>query len=472
MSSLKRRKLLWLLGLLLACGGQPPPPASPPPEAARTTFRVLVPERADEAIRVEACARGFAPTIWRSIGVVNVVEARSGGAPLPIDDAGAVRLPRESACIDYVVRPLARGGVSPLVAGAGAFFGGHGAVFLRPEPRPAELDIEVRFEAPEGVEVSAAWPTIDGVGRPDATFFDRESHLAFGSALAVRRFEWRGTEIERARLPGTLSVTDEALDRALERAIAAVASVAGRFPRARVQIVVLPVPARDEAVPFGLVRRGGGPSVMLLVSERADFASIERSWVVTHELSHLLFPLIDRRDAWISEGLATYYQEVLRARAGLIDPREAFERLERGFARGRRASGAMPLELESARMGEAHNYQRIYWSGAAFALLVDVELRGRGTSLDALVTSMGHELWEPRGRWNGRALLGALERPLEAPRLTSLAADLEASTSFPDLDDAYDALGLTVRADGALSFSEAAAARALREAIMSPRRVP
>jgi hypothetical protein len=368
-------------------------------------------------------------------------------------------------------------GPSPILAGPASFFGGDGSLFLRPEPLPPEADVEIRCALPEGVALSTAWPMeerrvpgggVERVGRPDATFFDRESHLAFGPTLAVRRFVRAGAEVERARLPGALAVTDDALDRWLGGALDAVATVTGRFPRARVQIVVVPVPASDAPVPFGLLRRGGGSSVMLLVSEGADLAALEQSWVAAHELSHLLFPLIDRRDAWLSEGLATYYQEIVRARAGLIEPAEAFEHLERGFERGRSAVGDAPLAIASAQMRARHDYVRVYWSGAAFALMADVELRRRGTSLDALIAARGRELWSPRGRWSARALLGALERPLEGPFLTTLAARFEADVDFPDLDEAYEALGLATNADGSLSFSDAPSARALRGAIAGP----
>ena len=40
----------------------------------------------------------------------------------------------------------------------------------------------------------------------------------------------------------------------------------------------------------------------------------------------------------LAEGLATYYQNVLRARAGLLTPSEAWEQIDAGFARGRGAT--------------------------------------------------------------------------------------------------------------------------------------
>src|SRR5690606_4452079 len=125
--------------------------------------------------------------------------------------------------------------------------------------------------------------------------------------------------------------------------------------------------SRGEPVPLGLARRGGVASVLLLVDETADLAALRADWVAVHELFHLLWPRIERADAWLSEGLATYYQEVLRARHGLISQRDAIQHLVDGLARGARADGGLPLGEESARMRATHSYTRVYWSGAAFA---------------------------------------------------------------------------------------------------------
>ncbi|MCK6549944.1 hypothetical protein L6R52_29190, partial [Myxococcota bacterium] len=91
-------------------------------------------------------------------------------------------------------------------------------------------------------------------------------------------------------------------------------------------------------VDFGLVLRGGGPSVTFFVGDEADDASLVGEWVAVHELSHLSMPFVERDAAWLSEGFATYYQNVLRARAGLMSAEAAWTELHEGFARGQAAN--------------------------------------------------------------------------------------------------------------------------------------
>ena len=38
--------------------------------------------------------------------------------------------------------------------------------------------------------------------------------------------------------------------------------------------------------------------------------------------------------AWLSEGTASYYQNVLRARAGILPAEDAWQRMHSGFRRG------------------------------------------------------------------------------------------------------------------------------------------
>ncbi len=60
--------------------------------------------------------------------------------------------------------------------------------------------------------------------------------------------------------------------------------------------------------------------------------------MLVHELSHLLHPVIDGYDRWLSEGIASYYQNVLRARAGLRSAQWSWDALHAGFERGIRST--------------------------------------------------------------------------------------------------------------------------------------
>lgn len=140
------------------------------------------------------------------------------------------------------------------------------------------------------------------------------------------RFEEGGIGIEIARLPQPLGVGDSALLEWIGGSARLVASYGGTFPN-HVQVVVSPAEgALDQPVPFGLARRGGGASVLLFVNSSADLEALESDWVLVHELSHLLIPYTTS-PRWISEGFATYMQEIVRMQDRRLSREVVWERL-------------------------------------------------------------------------------------------------------------------------------------------------
>ena len=230
----------------------------------------------------------------------------------------------------------------------------------------------------------------------------------------------RDDRISIAIADGPRRATDEGVRRWVIASAAQVSSIWGEFPAVPVQVRVEPVRegGGGDPVVFGHVRGRNRPLVRLLLRGDADDASLDRDWVAVHELIHLAMPPIRTEDAWLSEGWATWVTEILRARAGLQTEQEAWTEILRGFERGRRPTGRTLAE-DSRRLGETHAYMRVYWGGAAIALLVDHGLRRGpgGRSLDDALRAMrdmerdddGDEVpaaeWMERlDRWLGRPL--------------------------------------------------------------------
>jgi predicted metalloprotease with PDZ domain len=221
-------------------------------------------------------------------------------------------------------------------------------------------------------------------------------------------------------------------------------------------------------VHFGTVTRGGGASALMLIASDAGRDALLHDWVAVHEFSHLLLPFLRRQDAWLSEGIATYYQEVLRVRAGVEPEGDAWRRLYEGASLGRES--VQTLAEESAAMMQTHAFKRIYWAGAAFALLTDAELRrtteGRLT-LDALLRDLAPTVTSQSRPWAARDLLAQLDG-LAATTLFSRAMQRWVDgPTLPDLTELYARLGIRVR-DGAVDFDPTAPDAWLRSAIMSP----
>ena len=341
----------------------------------------------------------------------------------------------------------------------------------RPERRAPDARATLAMRLPQGVSALLPWPEERGLHTLDARAFRFEGYAAFGR-FSPRVDEVSGVRVEHAQLDGALAIDDAATGAWLRGAIGAVAQGVGRFPRPRLTVIVVPSAAERETVPFGMVARGGDASLLLLVSRTATGASLARDWVLPHELSHLLLPFVEREHAWLSEGFATYYQEVLRARAGLESERDAVRRIVLGARDAARTGGGVSLIRGSARLDLSRDHAHVYWGGAALFFKADVAVRAAThghVTLDDLTARLrtdprSDELWEPT----------ALFRELDALSETRVFEDAlrEAATQpVPDLESTLAQLGVRVVA-GDVLLDDAAPLAELRRAVFSPRAPP
>ena len=177
-------------------------------------------------------------------------------------------------------------------------------------------------------------------------------------------------------------------------------------------------------------------------------------------------PRLPPEDSWLFEGLATYYTEVTRARAGIITPEQAYQHLLEGFERGRRGGGSLSLRDESAHMRERHSFYRVYWAGAAIALLADVATRRAGTTAqDSALRSFAQCCASSEREMTADSVLASLAA-FGAPRLGTEAQRWLDSKAFPDVAEALRTLGVTFGAHGTAVFGRAPNA-AIRDAIMA-----
>jgi hypothetical protein len=282
-----------------------------------------------------------------------------------------LRQPSRASCVDYETRfgtPTFR------ASDSSAAIVSQTQWLWRPEPFPHELDASVRFVLPADGQVSLPWPRSDAIYFPEQSAFFTSVYGVFGS-FDRQSFSVASTNVDIARL-GSRPADDDTR-RWLGRAVQATASLGGRFPRDRVHFIVVPMQSQGQQVVFGMVRRGGG-----VPSPDATVEELEGDWVAVHELSHLWLPRLYAGDRWISEGIATYLQEVLRARCGLQSNERAWTRLQEGFERGRRSGTGRQLASESRDMNRTGAYHRVYWAGAAFALETDGQLASESRDMN------------------------------------------------------------------------------------------
>ncbi len=283
------------------------------------------------------------------------------------------------------------------------------------------------------------------------------------AATDTRVLQAGGTEL-RVEI---VDVEDPARVAMLHRWIRETASqattVSGRFPLRTAYVRVQQIDSRNASpVPWGQTRREGQAGVLLYVRRDADYEALRSDWTAVHEFSHLFHPYLGERGRWLAEGLASYFQNRLRARAGILTQHQAWQRLDAGFRRGAAATAGTPLDT----MGRARGgTMRVYWAGAAYWLQADLALHHQGTTLDAVLDGYAHCCLQGTASVAPQDFILALDRVSGGDALLSLYRRHANARVFPSLDAAYNELGIR-RDASALRFSGNPDAARLRAAIM------
>ena len=234
----------------------------------------------------------------------------------------------------------------------------------------------------------------------------------------------------------------------------------GRFPNPAPHIVVIPSAGSsrnsDKAVYFGRVTRRGQETIELFINADRPISEFYEDWTATHEFSHLMLPLLSRRYRWISEGFASYYQNILMSRSGRYTPELAWQRIGEGFGRGETSGPGLTLN-EAAASGIRDARMKIYWSGAAIALLADIELRQRsdgGQSLDSVLGQLQQCCLPSSRRWSGTRLFEKLDSFLDTPVFMPLYRQYANAQGFPDMQPVLQGLGVRLGSDEAALDNE------------------
>lgn len=260
------------------------------------------------------------------------------------------------------------------------------------------------------------------------------------------------------------------LQRWIQEAAEATKTLSGRYPLRDAYVRIEETDRDDDSpVPWGQTRRRGEAGVLLYVRRDASYEQLRADWTAVHELSHLFHPYLGDSGRWLAEGLASYYQNVSRARAGMLDTEEAWRRLDAGFRRGEAASTGARLDAMGRGRGGT---MRVYWAGAAYWLEADLALRrDSGTTLDAILDRYADCCLHGTDSLAPQDFVSTLDRLAGNDTFLALYRRYAATRAFPSLADAYAQLGISRHGDG-LAFAGTAKTTQLREAIMASQRSP
>ena len=363
------------LAALVACGARPRAPA-----VAAADLELHVDARNPHAIRVTGHFRGantrtLAVSDETAPGVTSF-EVGSGGSFRPVDPS-KIDAPeclrdcdlRYTIDLDKVERSFE--GV--VAVGGGTFVAPTPTWIAHPDPIPAGAFAITIDGAREPGDAFADVPFATGLRRKDAAHYflptsdDWEGSFAAFGKLRHRKIEVAGATLEIVIVGETkLAMNDDEIAKWIGDAATCVAQLYVHFPVPRATIFLVPMENADHVL-FGKVLSLGGASIIALTGAAMPAEKTHKDWVVVHEMTHLGFPTMGTR--WMTEGLATYYEPVLRTRAGWLDAKTLWSWFYEQMPRGVPEPGA-ELALD-----KRDTIDDIYWGGGLFVLMADVGIR-------------------------------------------------------------------------------------------------
>lgn len=259
-------------------------------------------------------------------------------------------------------------------------------LLLRPDPLPRRSDsspeppISVELRLPPGAQVAAPWQRLPGPGHHfalDAAQYDGGGYVMIGTLEDLGEVRLPHTTVQVVTLPVERRLSASALRSWVRTAMTAIDRFYGMLTPPRVLVNLVPVPGSQEASIFGTVLRPLHPSVIIYFGADCERAENPDEWVAVHELFHIGNPWLTGKIPWFVEGFTTYYQDVLRARLGVLSSPAAWGDLWDGFRRLCQPEDGSSLKEESVRLRYSYRYTRVYWGGACLAFLTDVAIRER-----------------------------------------------------------------------------------------------
>ena len=293
----------------------------------------------------------------------------------------------------------------------------------------------------------------------DVTELKDAPYSAFGP-LSVETIHAGGATLELAFLPApNRAIAHAPIVKALARAADVVSRYFHRFPVARALVLVIPTGGDDL---HGRTIGGGGSTLMLFVGAELTPEALMRSWVPAHELTHLAFPTVPRQQLWIAEGLATYLEPIERVRAGDLSAEKVWRDLVDGLPNGEPEAGDRGLD-------HTPTWGRIYWGGALYCLVADLEIRERThnrRSLDDAVRAIVAAGGTLETMWPLSRALAVGDAAIGVPVLTELYRKMGQAPMPVDLDATWRRLGIKLEpGKGRIVFDDAAPLAAVRRAI-------
>ncbi len=423
--------------------------ASPVDAAGRCTYDAVLRDAAELALSVAARCEGVAE------------KGFSAGRGVPMDAFEDLQRDASGETVSYRIRlgELAkRGSGADVAQRVGDMVVTTLPIWLL-QPEDADARVELKLRAEDGLDFAVNLTAKDG------RYLLSPEDIAYGGYAAFGRFTRERIAvgdgaIDIAHTPGSMPMDAAEVKQAVGEAAAEIARFYGRFPVKRLLVLALPGGPRS-GMEFGRVRGGGGATMMLRFGTLSRAADLRREWVLVHEMSHVGGPFVTPRGFWLMEGMATYVEPVVRTRAGWYAPEELWREFARDMARGVDALTRESLNAVTRR--------GVYWGGALFMLLADLDIRERSKGRASLETCLRAVLavgGDTTQRWTKERVFQVCDAATGTGTMRRLADAYVERSGELDIAALWRDLGVDVE-DGQMRFDDTAPRAALRRAITS-----
>jgi predicted metalloprotease with PDZ domain len=171
-------------------------------------------------------------------------------------------------------------------------------------------------------------------------------------------------------------------------------------------------------------------------------------------------PSLSRDHVWLSEGIASYVEPIVRVHAGTLTAEKLWRDLVEGLPQGLPEAGDEGLE-------KTHTWGRTYWGGSLYCLMADLRIREQtrnARSFDDVIRAVVATGDDVEAHWEVTKLLDVGDAATGTRALHEVYAQLALRPGTVDLPALWRRLG--VKLDGEhVTFDDAAELAAVRRSI-------
>ena len=285
---------------------------------------------------------------------------------------------------------------------------------------------------------------------------------ALNAAPSVERLRAGKSTVEIAIADGPVDLGRPAVIDWIRKAVRAVETYYGRFPVPEARIEVQPVEGRQSI--FNGVTFGRVPTLTRIsVGSQVTQVKLDQDWVMTHELVHLAFPSVPRRQHWIEEGLSTYIEPLARVHLKQISEDVFWRDMIRDMPQG------LPQEGDRG-MDNTHTWGRTYWGGAIYCLQAEVairELTANKRGLQHALRGILDQVGSIQDEVELPAVLEAGDKATGTRVMTELYGRMKDQPEPMDLPELWKSLGVRWTNDQ-VTYDDKARLAVIRRAIVTP----